>query len=171
MAWYIIQVGGGREDKLKEKIEKKVQKDKMGSQIRQVLVPKEKVKEIKKGEEKVVEKKLLPGYLLVEMDLNEDTLLYMKKIGGVGHFVGNVKPQPIRDDEVERILKKQQVEVPKLKVGFKKGDTVRIKEGPFENIEGTVEELIPGRGMVKVVAIVFGRPTTIEIEHWQLEKI
>lgn len=171
MAWYIIQVAGGMEDKLKEKIEKKVQKDKMSDQIKQILVPKEKVKEVKKGEERVIEKKLLPGYLLVDMNLDENTWTYMKKLGGVSNFVGNVKPQSISDEEVQKFIKKQQVEEPKLKVEFKKGDTVRIKQGPFENIEGSVEELIPEKGMVRVVAIVFGRPTSIEIEHWQLEKI
>jgi transcriptional antiterminator NusG len=171
MTWYIIQVQGGLEDKLKAKLEKKVQKDGLTDKIKAVLVPKEKVKEVKKGEERVVEKKLLPGYLLVDMELTDEMWSYMKKIGGVGNFIGNVKPKPVSEEEIQKFLKRQQTEEPKLKVEFKKGDTVRIKEGPFENIEGTVEEVLTDKGMIKVVAIVFGRPTTVEIEHWQVEKI
>ncbi len=171
MTWYIIKVAGGLEDKLKEKLEKKVQKDNMTDKIKRVVVPKEKVKEIRKGEEKVIEKKLLPGYLLVDMELNEETLLYMKKVGGVGNFIGKVKPQPVSEEEVQKFLQRQDTEQPRLKVEFKKGDVVRIKAGPFENIEGTVDELVPEKGTIKIIAIVFGRPTTIEIEHWQLEKV
>jgi transcriptional antiterminator NusG len=171
MAWYIIKVAGGLEDKLKEKIEKRVKEDNMSGKIKAVLVPKEKVREIKKGEEKVVEKKLFPGYILVDMELDKETWLYMKKIGGVSNFIGNVKPKALSDEEVQKFLSREEHQEPKLKVEFKKGDVVRIKEGPFENIEGTVEELVPEKGTIKVVAIVFGRPTTIEIEHWQLEKV
>ncbi len=171
MAWYIIQVAGGLEDKLKEKLEKKIKKDNMTEKIKRIFVPKEKVKEVKKGEERIIEKKLLPGYLLVDMDLDEETLLYMKKVGGVGNFIGNVKPKAIDEEDVKKFLQRQDTEQPKLKVEFKKGDVVRIKEGPFENIEGTVDELVAEKGTIKIDAIVFGRPTTIEIEHWQLEKV
>ncbi|MFH1226423.1 MAG: transcription termination/antitermination protein NusG [Planctomycetota bacterium] len=171
--WYVLRVQVGKEANGKEALERKIETHSLSEFISKIMVPKEKVTEIRGGKKKVVERKLYPGYLLVEMELNDQTWLAVRETTGVGDFLGGRKPIPMSQPEIDRLLLSgtagAEAEKPKIKIAFKKGDNVRIKEGPFENFDGTVEEIIPTKGIIKVIITIFGRATSVELEHWQAE--
>lgn len=171
--WYILRVHNGQEEQIRESLEKRVKTFGMEDLVKTVLVPTERVSEIKSGKKRVTRKKLYPGYIMVEMEITEESWFLVKETPGIGDFVGPYnKPSPMQPEEVERILTMTQAteETPKIKIGVEKGDAVKIKEGPFENFDGVVEEVSPDKGMVKVVVTIFGRPTPVDLEYWQLEK-
>lgn len=171
--WYILRVHNGQEEQIRESLEKRVKTFGMEDLVKTVLVPTERVSEIKSGKKRVTRKKLYPGYIMVEMEITEESWFLVKETPGIGDFVGPYnKPSPMQPEEVERILAMTQAteETPKIKIGVEKGDAVKIKEGPFENFDGVVEEVSPDKGMVKVVVTIFGRPTPVDLEYWQLEK-
>lgn len=173
--WYVVRVQTGREMAVKGALEKNIKAKGLESQISRVLVPTEKVSEIRGGKKKVMERKLYPGYLIIEIELNDETRVAVQDIPGIGDFVGGKTPTPLAQHEIEKILMLEQVtstaEKPTPKIGFKKGDNVRIKEGPFENFDGTVDEIIPAKGIVKVIVPIFGRVAPVELEYWQVEAI
>lgn len=172
--WYVIRVQSGREDLVRDTLEKRVKTAGFENRVTRVLVPTEKVSEIKGGHKRVRERKLYPGYLMVEMDFDEQVWYLIRETPGIGDFVGSrSKPAPMASHEAERILHDmaKEEEKPKVRIEFSKGDNVKIKEGPFENFDGIVEEVIPGKGLVKVVVTIFGRPTPVELEYWQIEAI
>ena len=174
--WYVVRVQSGREDKVRDTLESKVKAKGLDSIISRIIVPSEKVSEIKGGKRKVTNRKLYPGYLMVEMDLNEDSWYLIRETPGIGDFLGSrQRPVPMAEYEVSRMLELQEAtqtaEKPKLKIDFKKGDSVRIKEGPFENFDGVVDEVIPSKGLVKVIVTIFGRATPVELEYWQVEAV
>ena len=178
--WYVLRVQSGREDSVKESLTKRVQALKLEEMIDRVIVPTERVSEIKGGKRRVAERKLYPGYIMVEMETDqngripEEVWFAIKETPGIGDFVSSrSKPIPMKDHEVDRLLKsmEEKEEKPKIKIGFRAGDNVRIKEGPFENFDGYVEEVNPAKGLVKVVVTIFGRATQIELEYWQIEAI
>lgn len=172
--WYILRVQSGKEDRVKNNLEKRVIASNLQDVISDVVVPSELVSEIKKGNNKrVVERKLYPGYVMVEMALTDDAHFLVKSTPGVGDFVGTPHPIPMSEEEVERMLANcsQVKDKPKPKVSFKKGQNIKIKEGPFENFDGIVDEVNEQKGIVKVVVTIFGRYTQVELEYWQVESL
>lgn len=172
--WYILRVQSNREDRVRKNLEKRVIAEKMQHFITAVVVPSELVSEIKKGFKRVVQRKLYPGYVMVEMVLNDETHILVKGSPGVGDFVGAPsKPIPMSDEEVERMLANcsQSKDKPKPKISFKKGQNIKIKEGPFENFDGIVDEVNEQKGIVKVIVGIFGRYTQVELEYWQVESL
>jgi transcriptional antiterminator NusG len=140
----------------------------------QIIIPKERVSEIRTGKKRILERKFLPGYILVHMELNEDTYFLVKKTPGVTGFIGLGKlPSHLQDTEVESIFKKieEAEKQPAPRVIFKKGQQVRISDGPFVNSNGTIEEVYPEKGRLKVSVSIFGRSTPVELEYWQVERI
>jgi transcriptional antiterminator NusG len=181
--WYVLRVASNREDQVRDALERKVKIEGLEDLIGRIIVPTERIKRVKQGQQKVAERKLYPGYVFVEMELNNDGTIperayyLFKDTQGVGDFIGQRnKPSPMGVDEVSKML--QDVEKSEaqggggqVKVEFKKGDPIKIKEGPFENFEGTVDEIFPDKGVVRVIVTIFGRATPLELEYWQLEKV
>ena len=174
--FYAIQTTAGHENKVRSLIQRKIEVDPRPAEeraIRQALVPTQEVVEIKNGKKVTVERKMLPGYVLVEMILNQETVHEINGIQGVIKFVGRDKaPAPLRDDEVRR-LKGEEVTVeetaPKEEIPFLVGQAVAITEGPFTDFNGTVEEVMPDKGKVRVSVSLFGRPTSVELDYLQLK--
>ncbi len=175
MKWYVIHTMTGKEDNVKKSLDKQLVADpKKKEMIATVLIPTEKVSEIREGEKKITERKFFPGYLLVEMDLNDKTWYIIKNTPGITGFVGTkTMPVPLSDAEVEDILQqtKEAKEKPVPKIVFKSGEAVRVKEGPFKNFNGNIEEANVEKGKIKVMISIFGRPTPVELEAWQIEKV
>jgi transcriptional antiterminator NusG len=173
--WYVLKVQSNREDTIREAILKRIKIAKLERFVGDIVVPTEKVSEIKAGKKKVTERKFFPGYIMIQLELNDEIWFTIRETPGVGDFVGAAgKPVPMAQYDVDRMLgKKQEVEQtgPRLKIRFQKGDRVKIKEGPFENFEGNVDEVIESKGLVRVVIQVFGRPAPVELEYWQVEAV
>jgi transcriptional antiterminator NusG len=177
--WYVLRVASNREDQVCEALTKKVQLENLGEVIGRILVPTVKEKRVKAGTARVFQKKLYPGYVFVEMKTNDDGTIpehawfVIKETMGVGDFIGSDnKPSPMNPVEVDKMLAVVEAakEQPAIAIDFKKGDPVKIREGPFENFEGKVEEVNSQKGTVKVIVTVFGRATELELEYWQIEK-
>ena len=172
--WYVIHTQTGYEDRVKKTLESKVKAGLAKDTITQVLVPIEQVSEIKAGKKRISQRKFFPGYILIEMELTDESWYLIKSITGVTGFVGaGSKPLPLKEDEVDMILKqaKDATEKPTPKIIFDKGENVRVNDGPFTNFNGTIEEVNPTKGKVKVMISIFGRATPVELETWQVEKI
>jgi transcriptional antiterminator NusG len=173
--WYAIQTTAGHENKVRSLIQRRIEQDPTPTDerlIRQVLVPTQQVTEIKNGKKVAVERKTFPGYVLVEMVLNQETAHLINNIQGVIKFVGQGwTPQPLRQDEVNRLLGIEEAvaeEEPKEEIPFMVGQVVEITEGPFSEFSGTVEEVLPDKGKVRVSVSLFGRPTSVELDYLQL---
>jgi len=177
MNWYVLRVQSNKEDSVRENLEKRVKAAGLDREIARVLVPTEKISEIKSGKKRVTERKVYPGYVMVEMVMTDDTWYLVRETPGIGDFVGgapNTKPVPMPQYEVDKILgeaEKVDEDQPKLDIKFREGEAVKITEGPFENFSGVVQEVIPQKGLVKVEVTIFGRPTPVELEYWQIESI
>lgn len=173
--WYIIIVPTSKEEVAKTALEQRVKTEGMESLINRVLIPKEKISEIRGKQKRVIERKRYPGYVFLEMEMNDQTWLFVKETQGVANFLGGRTPTPVAAPEIEQILlgdkATEETSEAQIKIKFKKGDNVRIKEGPFENFEGTIDEIIASKGMIKVTTIVFNRPTSVELGYWQVEEI
>lgn len=172
--WYVVHTQTGYEDKVKTNIEKRAETSNLKELISQVLVPTEKVSEVKEGKKKISTRKFFPGYILIEMELTDETWYLTKNTPGVTGFIGSGRrPVPLEESEVEAILKQTELakEKPTPKVIFEKGEGVRVLEGPFANFNGTIEEINPTKGKLKVTMSIFGRATPVELEYWQVEKI
>ncbi len=171
-AWYVIHTLSGQENKVKENLESRLQSEEMGELITQVLIPTENVSEVKSGKKTVTTRKFFPGYVLVNMLLNEKTWYYIRDTSGVIGFVGTGKPVPLQDHEVAEIHSQieEKKEKVKPKVMFDVGENVKVNDGPFVNFTGTVEDVNPDRGKLKVIVSIFGRATPIELEYWQVER-
>ena len=173
--WYVIHTQTGFEEKVKRTLEKNLKQSPETTEfISQVVVPTEQIAEIKGGKKKISERKFFPGYVLVEMDLNDKTWYFIKRTNGVTGFVGpRSRPTPLTDQEIKNILKQTETTKAKPipKVTFDKGEPVRVKEGPFNNFNGTVEEVNHEKGKIKVSLSIFGRSTSVEMEIWQIEKV
>jgi transcriptional antiterminator NusG len=174
--WYAIQTTSGHENKVRMLIQRKIDADPAAAEaraIRQALVPTEQVVEIKNGKKVTVERKVFPGYVLVEMAVSEETLHTINAIQGVIKFVGKDRdPQPLRDDEVKRLLGiavEEEVAAPKEEIPFLVGQAVAVTDGPFTDFNGTVEEVMADKGKVRVSVSLFGRPTSVELDYLQLK--
>ena len=172
--WYVIHTLTGQEDKVKASVENKIQDGALKDRVFQVLIPTEQVSEVKDGKKRISQRKFFPGYVLVEMDLDDDIWYVIRNMPGVTGFIGTkTKPIPLLDSEVNHIIKQteERKEKPTPKVIFENGDSVKIIEGPFVNFSGTVEEVNPDKGKIKVTVSIFGRATPVEMEYWQVEKL
>lgn len=170
--WYIINAQTGQEQKAKLALQERIKSNKMEELFGEVLIPSESVVELVKGEKKTTSRKIFPGYMFIQMFLNEKTWHLVKGTSKVTGFVGGTKPTPVPLEEVERINKQVALgtEKPKPKIKFTEGESVRVIDGPFSNFNGTVEEINPEKGKVKVLVSIFGRPTPVELDFIQVEK-
>lgn len=172
--WYVIHTQTGYEDRVKQALESKIKAGLAKDAISQVLVPIEQVSEIKAGKKRISQRKFFPGYILVEMELTDQTWYLIKSISGVTGFVGaGSRPLPLKVDEIDTILRqaKEAKEKPTPKVVFEKGENVRVTDGPFTNFNGTVDEANLAKGRLKVMISIFGRATPVDLETWQVEKV
>jgi transcriptional antiterminator NusG len=172
--WYVVHTQTGSEDKVKSTLEKRVNSEGVQELIAKVIIPTEQVSEVRGGRKRISQRKFFPGYLLVEMELNEKTYLIIKSTPGVTGFIGlGRKPMPLPQQEVDNILKRTEETQtkPSPKIIFEKGEQIRVNEGPFVNFNGTIEEIHPEKGKLKVNVSIFGRETPVELEYWQVEKI
>ncbi len=176
--WYVIRVRSNREEQAKAGLERNIEESGLGDVVPSVLVPMQQVAEIRGGKRKQVEKKLFPGYVLMEIRLDEDDQIpdsiwhLLNETSSVGDFVGGGKPVPLSNEEVARLLgqaEEAEEEEAALEIEFKEGDIVEIKEGPFHDMKGHVEEVNSATGRVKVIINVFNRPTPVDLNYWQVE--
>jgi transcriptional antiterminator NusG len=171
--WYVVRVQSGREEQVRDGLVRRVQSAGLESKIFSVVVPTEKVTEIRSGRKTVRERKLYPGYIMIEMLQDKDTWFLVRETPGIGDFLGLKEPIPMAEHEVNKMLTDQtetEEDRPKIKIDLEKGECVRVKDGPFENFDGVVEEIDSKNGRVKVSITVFGRSTPVDLEYWQLEK-
>jgi len=173
--WYILKVQSNREDSIREALLRRISMQGLDRFFGDVVVPKEQVTEFKSGKKRVVSRKLYPGYILVNMILNDETWYLVRETGGIGDFTGSAgRPSPMLPQDVAKLLNKAEEkadEAPRLKINFKKGDRVKINEGTFENFEGEVEAIDEANGRVTVMLSIFGRSTPVDIEYWQIESV
>lgn len=172
--WYVVHTQTGFEDKVKSLLENRIAAQGFQEAICRIIIPTEQVSEIRSGKKRISQRKFFPGYLLIEMDLSEETYLFIKTTPGVSGFIGlGKKPMPLPQLEVDNILKRTQETQarPSPKIVFEKGEQVRVNEGPFVNFSGTIDEVHPDKGKLKVNISIFGRATPVELEYWQVEKV
>jgi transcription termination/antitermination protein NusG len=170
--WYVIHTYSGYENKVKANLEHRIESMGVEDQIFQVLVPMEEEIEIKNGQRQTVNKKVFPGYVLVEMAMSDESWYVVRNTPGVTSFVGSGnRPTPLVEAEVKKILKQMGVEAPKFKLQFTKGQSVRVKDGPFAEFIGTVDEVNPEKNKVKVLVSIFGRETPVELDFLQIDKL
>ena len=171
-AWYAIHTYSGYEEKVAESIRQRAESLDMKDKIIQVLVPKEKMIEVKNGKRKVVEKRIFQGYVLVQMKMTEDAWYIVRNTPSVTGFVGSgSEPTPVDDDEIDKIQKRMGREEPKHKIDFKIGEVVSIIDGPFKSFDGAVNEVDPVKGKLKVLVNMFGRETPVELDSLQVKKV
>ncbi|MBK7406553.1 MAG: transcription termination/antitermination factor NusG [Phycisphaerales bacterium] len=179
MNWFVLRVASNKESSVRETLLRKVQIEHMEHLVGRILVPTEKTKTIKAGKQRITETKLYPGYVFVEMRLEDDgripqdVFFLIKETTGVGDFVGTAgRPTPMKDHEIEKMLRdsRKPEEEPVVKLSFEKGEHVKIMEGPFEGYEGTVDDLNPEKGEITVLVTIFGRQAPINLEEWQVAK-
>ncbi|MBM7096602.1 MULTISPECIES: transcription termination/antitermination protein NusG [Alteribacter] len=173
--WYVVHTYSGYENKVKTNLEKRVESMDMTDKIFRVLVPVEEETEVKNGKSKQVTKKVFPGYVIVEMVMTDDSWYVVRNTPGVTGFVGSSgagsKPTPLLPEEVDAILRQMGVEQPKAEVDFELKEPVKVKEGPFANFIGTIEDIHVEKQKLKVHVNMFGRETPVELEFTQVEKI
>ncbi len=170
--WYAIHTYSGYEEKVKESISQRAESLDMKDKIFQVLVPKEKMIEVKNGKRKVVEKRIFQGYVLVQMKMSEDAWYIVRNTPSVTGFVGSgSEPTPVSDDEMEKIMKRMGRAEPKHKIDFKVGDIVNITDGPFKGFDGTINEIDQAKGKLKVLVNMFGRETPVELDSLQVKRV
>jgi transcriptional antiterminator NusG len=169
--WYVVHTYSGFEEKVKISIEEKLERQDLKNKISRILIPTERVIELKGGKKKESDKKFYPGYILVEMDLDDETWHLVRSTPRVTGFVGGAAPVPLSDEEVSVIM--QQIEkgpVPQVKTQFQKGESVRIIDGPFTNFVGGVDDVDLDHGRLCVMVSIFGRQTPVELNFFQVEK-
>lgn len=170
--WYAIHTYSGYEERVKKNLEQRVKFMDAEGEVAQVVIPTEEEVEIRGGQRRNIAKKILPGYVLVEMDMSDQSWNIVRNTPGVTGFVGSGgKPVPLPEEEVEQILKQMRAEVPKVKVGFRPGQSVRVTDGPFAEFVGIVDEIGTEKGKVKVLLSLFGRETPVELDFLQVEKL
>jgi transcriptional antiterminator NusG len=171
--WYIIHTYSGYEDKVKINLEQRIASLGMKDMISQIIIPSGNVVEFRKGKRQISTKKFYPGYLLIQMELTDESWHLVKNTPKVTGFVGTgVRPTPLTEDEVQNILNqiKEGEDKPKPKVSFENGETVKIMDGPFNGFSGVVDEVNPERGRLRVMVSIFGRSTPVELDFLQVGK-
>ena len=171
-AWYAISTYSGYEDKVADSIKQRLDTVDFADKIFDALVPKEKQIEIKNGKRRIADKKILQGYVLVEMKLSDETWYIIRNTPGVTGFVGTgTQPTPVSNKEVEKIKKRMGVEDPKFTVNYEVNEVVSVTDGPFKGFEGTISEIDANKGKLKVLVSMFGRETAVELDALQVKKI
>lgn len=177
--WFVLQTLSGQENKAKESMERRLELEEMGELVEEILIPTEKVSEVKQGKKTTTTRKFFPGYMLVKMELYDDarqlvdkTWYFTHETPGIIGFVGGQKPAPLPQQEVDTILNQieEKQERIKPKIIFEPGETVKINDGPFVSFSGVIEEIDPDRGKLKVSVSIFGRSAPVELEYWQVER-
>lgn len=175
--WYIVHTYSGQEDRVKKNLEQRMETMDVKDKIFEVVVPTEEEVEIKEGERRTVQKKMYAGYLIVNMVMDDESWYVVRNTPGVTGFISaederekRPKPVPLEDSEVDRIMRRMVSEAPRVRIGYERGDAVRIKDGPFADFMGTVDEVNEERGKVRVHVSFFGRETPVELDFLQLEK-
>ncbi len=174
-AWYIVQTYSGYENKVKTNLDQRIRSMDMSDRIFDVIIPIEEEIEIHQGQRRTVQKKMFPGYVFVQMVMDDDSWYVVRNTPGVTGFAGSTiedraKPTPLAEEEVGRILRQMQTAQPRINIGFKLGDTVRVSDGPFADFLGTVDEINFEKGKVRVLVTMFGRETAIEMDFLGVEK-
>lgn len=169
--WFVIHSYSGMENKVKKNIEHRAESMGMSKRILDVVVPTETEIEIRKGARKEVERRVFPGYILVNMYMDEDSWYVVRNTPGVTGFVGmGNKPTPLRQDEIDKIMKRIESDAPRIKVSFQRGEHVRILSGPFAEFTGIVDDIFPDKGKARVLVSFFNRETPVEVDFVQLER-
>ncbi len=175
--WYIIHTYSGHEDRVKKNLDQRIETMDVKDKILDVVVPTEEVIEIKDGERKSVQRKMYAGYLIVQMIMDDESWFVVRNTPGVTGFISaedererRPKPVPLEEAEVARILNQMTADQPRVRIGFEKGDSVRIKDGPFADFMGTVDDVSEDQGKVRVLVSFFGRETPVELDFLQIEK-
>ncbi len=172
--WYVVHTQTGLEDKVRTVLMSGASAQGFAEAISKVVIPTEQISEVRSGKKRVSERRYFPGYILVEMELNDATYSFVKAIPGVTGFLGaGKKPIPLPPGEVDNIVKRTEETKlkPSPKTIFSKGEQIRVKEGPFLNFNGTIDDIHPEKGKLKVSISIFGRSTPVELEYWQVEKV
>ena len=177
--WFVLHTLSGHEQKVQSNIASRVQQEEMEELIGEILIPTENVSEVKQGKKTTVKRKFFPGYVLANVALYDgdknliaETWSFIQETPSVIGFIGGEAPVPLRNDEVDNILNQVEEKKEKVtpKIQFEPGETVKISDGPFTSLNGIVDEVDPGRGVLKVLVAVFGRETAVELEYWQVDK-
>lgn len=170
--WYVIHTYSGYEDQVADNLRQRIESLDMQDKIFQVIVPKENQIEIKNGKRRIVERKIFPGYIMVQMNVTEDSWYVVRNTPNVTGFVGTgTTPSPISDTEVKSIRKRMGVEEPKYKMDYAVGELVNITDGPFKGFDGTIGEIDESKGKIKVLVSMFGRETPVELDSLQVKKV
>ena len=170
--WFVVHTYSGYEQRVKKNLEQRIKFMDTEGDISQIVIPTEEEIQVKNGQRYSVTKKILPGYVLVQMNMSDQSWNVVRNTPGVTGFVGSEnKPAALAEEEVNRILKQMSAEAPKVKVGFRKGQSVRVTDGPFIDFVGVVDDINEGKGKVKVLLFLFGRETPVELDFLQVEKL
>ena len=170
-AWFVVHCYSGYENKVRHNLEQRIESMGMKNEIFDVVVPTEEEIEVKEGKRRTVERRVFPGYILVNMVMSEESWYVVRNTPGVTGFVGmGTTPTPLRTEEVAQIIKRMEADAPRIKVTFKSGERVRIVDGPFNDFRGTVSEIDMERAKVRVMVNFFGRETPVELDFLQVEK-
>jgi len=170
--WYVIHTYSGHEERVKKNLEQRIKFMDSGNEIMQVVIPTEDEIEVRSGRRRTITRKILPGYVLVNMKMDENSWNVVRNTPGVTGFVGSGNtPTPLQEKEVGEILKQMTAEAPKVKVGFRKGQSVRVTDGPFIDFVGVVDEINMEKGKVKVLLSLFGQETPVELDFLQIDKL
>jgi len=171
-SWFVIHTYSGYEERVKRNLEQRIKFMDSEGEVSQVVIPTEDEIEVRAGQRQTVSKKILPGYVLVEMGMSDQSWKIVRNTPGVTGFVGSGdKPTPLSEEEVSQILKQMEAEAPRLKIGFREGQSVRVTDGPFVDFIGMVDSLNSEKGKVKVLLSLFGRETPVELDFLQVEKL
>ncbi len=180
MRFYVLRVASNKEDRVRESLLRKVKIEALEETVGRILVPTERVRSMKSGVKKEADRKLYPGYVFIELTTDKDGRIpekvwfVIKETDGVGDFIGsNGKPLAMDPKDQAKMLEEadRPDETPRLDASFKKGDKIKVREGAFENFEGEVEEILVDQGKVRIITNIFGRPTPLELDYWQIEKV
>ena len=170
--WFVVHTYSGYEHRVERNLKQRIKHMDAGDEVFDVVIPTEEEVEVRAGQRRNVTKKILPGYVLVQMKMTDRSWDVVRNTPGVTGFVSSgAKPVPLPEEEVERILKQMTAETPKVKIGFRKGESVRVREGPFVDFVGVVDEIGMQKGKVKVLLSLFGRETPVELDFLQVEKL
>jgi transcription termination/antitermination protein NusG len=180
MQFFVLRVASNKEDRVREALARKVKIEGLEEKVGRILVPTERVRSMKGGVRKESERKLYPGYVFIELELDKNGMIpenvwfLIKETEGVGDFIGSGgKPTPMSPRDEQKMLEEAErpEEAPSLRTEYQKGDRIKVTNGAFINFEGDVDEIIPDKGMVRIITTIFGRPTPLELEYWQIEKL
>jgi len=170
--WFVVHTYSGYEERVKQNLAQRIKFMDISNEVSEVIIPTEEEIEVKNGQRRTVTKKILPGYILVKMRLSDQSWNIVRNTPGVTGFVGSEnKPIPLQEGEVSQILKQMAAEAPRVKIGFRKGQGIRVTDGPFIDFVGVVDEISSEKGKAKVLLTLFGRETPVELDFLQMEKL